>query len=373
LPAPRLVPPVKTVPSADISFASYRLEWSAVPGADAGYVLEEATRDDFLDTQQAYSGRETSVTIDDQPEGIFYYRVRALGTVAASAWSRPIQVRIDPAEPAELLPESEFDDAELTRLHRATLALCAARGDIFAVLALPRHHREDAALTHCDRLNKTTEGRTLSFGALYHPWLVGRAGELTGEPRAMPPDGAVCGQIAQRTLVSGAWFAPANDPLADVLALTPTLAPARWLDLQEAGVNVVRHEPRGFLLLAANTLEHDEELRPITVRRLLILLRRLALRRGARYVFEPNDAAFRRLVQRGFEATLDDLFVRGAFAGDTPESAYQVDTGPGLNTRQSVDAGRFIVELRVAPSRPLTFLTIRLVQTSDRALVVLER
>jgi phage tail sheath protein FI len=252
--------------------------------------------------------------------------------------------------------------------------VCAARGDVFAVLALPRHYREHDALGHGGGLvAASTAGRTLSYGALYHPWLIERGDHLTGTLREQPPDGAVCGKIARRTLLSGAWIAPANDPLADVLALAPKLSPSRWLDLQEAAVNVVRQEPLGFVLFSANTLSPDEDLRPINVRRLLILLRRLALRRGASYVFEPNDTAFRRLVQRGFEATLDDLFVRGAFAGDTPTTSFRVDTGPGLNTAQSVDAGRFIVEMRVAPSRPLTFVTVRLVQTSDRVLSVVER
>ena len=41
-----------------------------------------------------------------------------------------------------------------------------------------------------------------------------------------------------------------------------------------------------------------------------------------------------------------------------------------LNTPQSVDQGRFIVELRVAPSLPMTILTIRLVQTSERSLAM---
>jgi phage tail sheath protein FI len=40
-----------------------------------------------------------------------------------------------------------------------------------------------------------------------------------------------------------------------------------------------------------------------------------------------------------------------------------------VNTRQSLDSGRFIVELRVAPSRPMTFLTVRLVQSGDRTSV----
>ena len=42
------------------------------------------------------------------------------------------------------------------------------------------------------------------------------------------------------------------------------------------------------MVLSADTLSDDPDLRPINVRRLLILLRRLALRLGATYVFEPQ-------------------------------------------------------------------------------------
>jgi phage tail sheath protein FI len=139
--------------------------------------------------------------------------------------------------------------------------------------------------------------------------------------------------------------------------------------LQDAQLNLIRQEARGFLALNADTLSGDEDLRQINVRRLLILLRRLALRHGATYVFEPNSPAFRRSVQRGFEALLERLFLRGAFAGATAATSFQVVTGDALNTRQSVEAGRFIVELRVAPAQPLTFLTIRLVQTGERGFV----
>jgi phage tail sheath protein FI len=142
--------------------------------------------------------------------------------------------------------------------------------------------------------------------------------------------------------------------------------------LQEAQINLIRQEPRGFLPLSADTLSRDAELRPIGVRRLLSLLRRLALRHGTTYVFEPNNDAFRRLVQRGFEAMLEELFMRGAFAGATPELAYQVTTDDVVNSPQSIEQGRFIVELKVAPSLPLTFLTIRLVQAGERGLTTEE-
>ena len=176
----------------------------------------------------------------------------------------------------------------------------------------------------------------------------------------------------QRTLARGAWIAPANEYLQGVVALTPAIDRSRWLDLQDAQLNLIRHEPRGFTAMNSDTLSTDDDLRLINVRRLLILLRRLALRLGATYVFEPNSDAFRRSVQRGFEAMLDGMFLRGAFAGATAATSYQVVTDTSVNTAQSVDQGRFIVELRVAPSLPLTFLTIRLVQTGDRTLVTQE-
>jgi phage tail sheath protein FI len=154
--------------------------------------------------------------------------------------------------------------------------------------------------------------------------------------------------------------------LRGVVSLAPPILPAARQGLQDAQVNLIRREPRGFLALSADTLSDDEDLRPVNVRRLLILLRRLALRLGATYVFEPHSEAFRRQVKRGFEAMLGEMFERGAFAGATPADSFQVNTLSELNTPQLADQGRFIVELKVAPSLPLTFLTLRLVQSSDR-------
>ena len=99
------------------------------------------------------------------------------------------------------------------------------------------------------------------------------------------------------------------------------------------------------------------------------MLRRLAIRDGALYVFEPNDNAFRRRVQRGFEDLLTRMFAMGAFAGSRPAEAFQVVVNAGLSSDRIGDEGIFLVELRVAPSLPLTFLTIRLIQTGARGTV----
>jgi phage tail sheath protein FI len=108
------------------------------------------------------------------------------------------------------------------------------------------------------------------------------------------------------------------------------------------------------------------------VRRLLILLRRLAQRDGAEFVFQSNTTGLRYAVQRRFQDILANLFMLGAFAGDTQDEGFRVVTDSSVNLPETVDQGRFIVELRVAPSLPLEFLTVRLVQTGGEILLTEE-
>jgi hypothetical protein len=360
---------------------TFSLTWSR-PLTGVNFTLEESSRPDFSDACPVYSGDGDRFLIYGLAQGDYYYRLRAESGRQVSDWSNGVALRISPAD--RYHQSDDYSPDTLLAVHRALLRMCAARGDLFAVLALPEHYREDDAEAHVRLLKSASAGsikignavsmplsageaNALSYGAVYHPWLISR--EETNGFRRTPPDGAACGVLAGRALARGAWIAPANEPLRGVIALNRPAARERLLDLQETQINVFQQQPRGFLAMSEDTLSDDDDLRPINVRRLLILLRRLAMRLGARYVFERNDDSFRRLVQRGFEGMLNDLFSRGAFAGATPAQSFQVVTSDSLNTPASVDQGRFIVALRVAPSLPLTFLTIRLIAAGDRGLV----
>jgi hypothetical protein len=349
--------------------------WDGVVGAD-GYELEEALDPDFHTATTVYRGPGLSHQLFGRPAGgARYYRVRAFarrsegGWAFATAWEEP------PWRVATI-PRARYADTTLLRIQRALLRMCAARGDMFALLALPEHYREDAAIGHVRALRSLRIGGgdleeiALGYGAVHHPWLVAPVEQRPGVFRRIAPDGAAAGIVAARTTRRGAWIAPANEPLRDVVALDPPIAPERYGSLQDAQVNLVRQEPEGFLWLSADTLSGQEDVRPINVRRLLQLVRRAALLHGPTYVFEPNDDVLRRAVERGFEALLTRLFLAGAFAGRTPEQSFQVSAGSPPNTRQSIDQGRFVVELKVAPSRPLAFLGIRLIRSGDGALQV---
>jgi phage tail sheath protein FI len=363
------------------------------------FELERSGDAEFGSAQRIYRGIDHQLEIEEAPGAIYYFRVRAWYDQVAGPWSNIRRITPKTLSQMTLQPLEEYAPYDLLAVQRALLRLCAARGDLFAVLSVPQHFRHPDVVEYLSAIIPAGRGRTvgaaavqagnglnvpaltlgelpvLSYAALYHPWLAVQ-NQLSAigmaAVRLLPPDGPVIGRMARRTLEQGAWFAPANDPLVDVVALEPGIDRGQWAQLMQTQVNVVRRTSSGFLLLSADTLSLSKELRSINVRRLLILLRRLALREGNRYIFDSNDERFRDRVRARFERFLSDLYSRGAFAGDNADSAYRVVADSSVNLPQSIDRGRFIVELHVAPSEPLKFLKARLVQTGPNQLQIQE-
>jgi hypothetical protein len=371
----KLTPPKLELLRPPDDLGTFTLQWRS-PDAGVDFILEESGRSDFNGALAIFQGSHRQLSFPGKPAGSCFYRVRAVADEESSNWSDGIAVTI-PARFRYGMRGGEFDLAPLLDIHRSLLRLAAARGDLFAVLSLPEHFQSDESRNYVRLLRAPDvsaapfrsglplgrgERAALSFGAVYHPWLITREAD---ELLTTPPDGAATGVMARRALERGAWIAPANELFRSVIALTPRLGEGRRLDLLMDQLNQISQEPSGFMVLNQDTLSVERELRPINVRRLLILLRRAALRLGATYVFEPNGPALRRLVQHAFESLLDQLFVRGAFAGTTRATSFEVVTDDTINTPQSLALARFRVDLKVAPSEPLSFVTVRLVQIGE--------
>ncbi len=347
---------------------TYTLTWDI--RHDSVVYLEEAVDPAFTSAAVIYAGRTESKTFYGRRPGAYYYRARREVGTSSSDYSDGLVVQVETAAGWETLPASTFPTATMLEIHTALLRMCAARGDLFAVLALPSHFRDAEAIQYAAQLQNAIEPDALSFGALYHPWQIGREETDVAELRSNPPDGAMAGIMAERSAKRGAWISPANEPLHGVVSLTPSFAKgaADCLALQKAQINPLRQEPGGFMCLSGFTLSSDVDLQWINVRRLLSFLRKEAQRAGDYYVFEPNSDEFRRAVQRGFEKLLDRLLQHGALAGRVAEEAYQVVVENRLNAALA-ERGQFVVELRVAPSVPLRFMTIRLLQTAERTFI----
>ena len=347
------------------------LEWTGSSAADQ-FILQSSLDPTFELNSTLYQGPARTFDVTQDFTAPMYYRVAAQRGLTPSPWSKTIFTVPTASSSSELtqLSGDTLGDVvsgrgqDLSTIHSAMLRLCAARGDVVSVLSVPLDFETDACVLYRQQLASLlagdADGRALSYGALFHPWLI--ASDTPGVLTNVVPDGAITGTIAARTIDLGAWYSPANQPLHGVLGIIPALPSSSLARFFPEQINAIRQDPTGFIAASSATLSDDSELVELTVRRLMILLRRLALRDGMTFVFESNDPSFQRRVRRQFEELLRGLYVRGAFAGATANQAFSVVADNSVNTQADVDDGRFIVELRVAPSRPLAFLTVRLVQ-----------
>jgi hypothetical protein len=264
---------------------------------------------------------------------------------------------------------ASYDPSGMMAVQAALVQLCAARADAVAILSLPAHYQADDFIGWWQQF--TNDGRLtgfpLSYASVWHPWaqIVEPATPQLAPLRPIPPDGPATGTIAARENARGVWVAPANINLRGVVALTPALTAGDEVSLFNAQDNLFVHTPGGFTGLSAHTLSADPTLLQLSVRRLLILLRKIALQRGMRYVFMPNTDLFRQMVRRSFERLLSSLSQLGAIVN------YQVSVDDG-DTAGEIADGQLLVRLLVAPTDPVEFITVTLLRAGEGLLDALE-
>ena len=363
LDTPRLSGPVTPVRDGN-----FMLRWRDGP-AGVPVVLEQSGAADFAVSAEIYRGTASSFALSTLGQGIWYFRLRADDGANLSAWSVfAVQVRR-----ADYVATAG-DPAALVRWQLALLRAAAGSHSLFALLSFPAALNQAEARVQAARLTALApdfaradqlgpqEQRVLSYGALYHGWLLYRAApDGRNLLSASPPEGCVAGQMARLARGDGAWISPANRAIADVVGVTPRFDPRARLVLQEARINAMVATGRGFAAGDAMTLSDEPEWRQLNVRRLMTMLRLVALRRGEPLVFEPNGDVVRRALEREFSQMLGDFQRRGAFAGGRQGWRLAIAT-----TAADRDAGRLVAEIGVAPSQPLRFLTFRLVQQGAR-------
>jgi phage tail sheath protein FI len=154
--------------------------------------------------------------------------------------------------------------------------------------------------------------------------------------------------------------------------LQPLISTNDWADLFARQFNLLRSEAADFRAMSAHTLSDERSLLQISVRRLMILIRKAALQRGMDFVFESNHERFREAARSALEDMLRFMFQRGAFAGLSEAASFRVLTDASVNPPQSVDQGRFIAVIQVAPSQPMEFITVLLTRTGAGELQVSE-
>lgn len=252
---------------------------------------------------------------------------------------------------------------------------CESTGTRMAILDAPPGLNAQGALEW-----RTALGKDSAFGAAYYPHLVvsnplARDGSTDGDKFVtVPPCGHVAGVWARTDATRGVWKAPANEICRGVARLEVDVTTNEQSLLNPEQINCIRSfGASGLRIWGARTLaRQDQSWRYINVRRLFIFIEE-SIRRGTQWVvFEPNDADLWARVRRTVSSFLKGLWMQGALVGATPEQAFFVACDETNNPAASIDEGKLVVDIGVAPVKPAEFVIFQLAQMSGGTSLVNE-
>lgn len=203
------------------------------------------------------------------------------------------------------------------------------------------------------------------YGALYAPWIL-VFDARTGGSIPIPPSGAVAGRLAATDVARGVHKAAAgveDGRLRSALGLAFNFTAADQESLNPKGINILRRfSGVGNAIWGARTVSGDPEWRYLNVRRLFLFLEESIQESTSWVVFEPNDRTLWKSLERNVSAFLKLQWLQGALVGATEEQAYYVKCDEETNPQESIDLGRVITEIGVAPSKPAEFVIFRISQ-----------
>ncbi|WP_221348528.1 phage tail sheath subtilisin-like domain-containing protein [Streptomyces beigongshangae] len=210
-----------------------------------------------------------------------------------------------------------------------------------------------------------TAGYDSKYAALYYPWIK-VFDPATGQSRLTPPSGHVAGIWARNDFERGVHKAPANEVVRGAVDLELQITRGEQDLLNPVGVNCIRAFPgRGIRVWGARTMSSDPAWRYLNVRRYFNYLEESILLGTQWVVFEPNDHNLWARIRRNVSAFLVNEWRSGALFGQRPEEAFYVKCDEETNTPESVDLGRVICEIGIAPVKPAEFVIFRLAQFSS--------
>jgi uncharacterized protein len=207
------------------------------------------------------------------------------------------------------------------------------------------------------------------FAALYYPWIqvtnpIGSNGDAE---ILVPPCGHIAGIWARNDDERGVWKAPANEVVRGALKLATDTTHAEQSLLNPEGINCIRaFGSRGVRVWGARTLgEESGEWKYINVRRLFNMIETTIMNGTQFAVFEPNDQRLWSGLTRTVSSFLRGLWRDGALFGATAEQAFYVKCDNETNPPESIDQGKVVVEVGVAPVKPAEFVIFRIAQIKE--------
>lgn len=253
-------------------------------------------------------------------------------------------------------------------VHIGGMTYCETRGDCFYIAdSQSTISTADQVLNYKTAQGDYSGGNAINskYGALYAPWIYVFDSGTSGR-KLIPPSGAIAGRYANTDKSRGVHKIASgieDGLLRSALDLEKEFTDADQEKLNPKGINVIRKfSGIGSVIWGARTVSTDSEWRYINVRRLILFLEE-SIEEGTKWVvFEPNDQTLWKSIVRNVSAFLRLQWLQGALVGSNEEEAFYVKCDNETNPQESIDLGRVITEIGVAPSKPAEFVIFRISQ-----------
>ncbi|WP_406179237.1 phage tail sheath family protein [Streptomyces sp. NBC_01006] len=264
------------------------------------------------------------------------------------------------AAASEAQPPPPLDLTKGKPLMDAAVAHSVAMRNRLAILDAPPGQPVEPLKSFVDGLT-SPDTEDAAFTALYYPWL--QVPGVDGTPRTVPPSGHIAGIWARTDTERGVFKAPANQNLRGTLGIPTLLTDEQHGELNSKGVNCLRVFPgRGLLVWGARTRSTSRDWQYLNVRRLVSHLADSIRQSSTWAVFEPNDDRLWATLRHSTTSFLTDQWRQGALLGRTPDEAFYVICDNTNNTTQTIDAGKVICDIGIAPVRPAEFVHFTITQ-----------
>ncbi len=180
---------------------------------------------------------------------------------------------------------------------------------------------------------------------------------------SVPPSGHVAGIWARSDALRGVHKAPANEIVQGALDVQYQIKASEQATLNPKGVNCIRYFTNdGILVWGARTFTKSQQWRYLNVRRLFNMIEESIAESTRWIVFEPNDRTLWNAIRRDVTAFLMGFWRDGALMGATPEQAFFVKCDEENNPQSSIDQGKVVIEIGIAPVKPAEFVIFKISQ-----------
>ncbi|HEX8927007.1 MAG TPA: phage tail sheath C-terminal domain-containing protein, partial [Terriglobales bacterium] len=279
--------------------------------------------------------------------------------------SIPEAARALPSDPNSL--DTNINPVEI---YSAAMALCVQQRAMLLIDPPPNVNSVHGAVDW----KSNTLGVVNANGAAFFPRLRLADPLNKGNLRTFAPSGVVAGVYARTDGASGVWTAAAgiNASLNGVQSMTYQLSNDENGALNPLGLNCFRTFPiYGPVLWGARTLVGADAManqwKYVPVRRMALFLES-SLYQGTQWVvFQPNDDRLWASIRMNVGSFMQNLFLKGAFQGTTPDQAYFVKCDSETTTQTDIDNGVVNILVGFAPLKPAEFVVIQIEQLTGQA------